>query len=169
MAMPIVLPHLPPPSAWFSHGPSTRPVAHRRRVGHWTLEVTSDPFTGAIGCRLHGRGMMLERGVMTFDFGADAHTFEAVYRIDQGPATPWRVNAMALAAAGASLQTDSLKNPSGGKVLTPLGPLIGARKITIRPSPTAEARTFTLADLGPALHAASAAGCGPDFPDDSAK
>jgi hypothetical protein len=168
--MPIVLPHLPAPSAWFAHHPSAKPTTRRHKIGRWTLEVTHDPFTGVIGCRLLAHGMTLEAGVMRFDFGANVRTFEAVYRIDGGPATAWRANAMELAAAGAPLESESLDNPSGGRVLTPLKALIGARAIAIRPSPASEARTYQLVGLGQALHAAAGAGCGADFPDnDSAK
>jgi hypothetical protein len=52
-------------------------------------------------------------------------------------------------------------------VLIPLQPLLGGHNIVIRPSPYARAATFGLADLPAALHAASAASCGPDFPADA--
>jgi hypothetical protein len=166
--MPIVIPHWTGPQHWFAHHESTRPETQRSHVGQWTIAVTKDPFTGATTCRLRARGMTYADGVMTFDLGRRTRTFRALYKIDQGPATSWRTNAMALARSS-SLQTDDLLNPSGGRVLTPLGPLLGAHQIVIRPSPDIRAVTFSLADLSPALDRASASGCGADFPPDPAK
>ena len=161
--MAIVLPFPPTPVGWFSHASSTTPRIERRRIGQWTLEIDHDPFTAQTSCRLHARSMTYGPAAMTFQFSPDQNTFDAIYRIDDGPPTPWRINAMTLASRGVVLQTDDLTNPSGGKVFAPTSALADAHSITIRPSPYARARTFNLADLPAALQAGAAAGCGAEL------
>jgi hypothetical protein len=161
--MAITLPPLPNPIGWFSHPESSRPTAHRERIGKWVLQVDHDPFTGQTWCRLKGGGMTYGPAAMIFKFDSHTDTFGAVYRIDGGPAVSWRVNAMTLASRGVTLQTDALNNPSGGRVYVPTAALAGAQTITIRPSPTLPTRTFDLSGLPGALGKAQAAGCGAAF------
>jgi hypothetical protein len=161
--MTFTLPFPPNPAAWFAHGPATTPTLHRRRVGQWTLEIIHDPFTDRTSCRLHAHAMTYGPVAVTFQFPASENTFGATYKIDDGPATSWRVNAMTLASRGVALQTEDLTNPSGGRVLAPVSALINAHSITIRPSAYLPARTFKLADLPAALEAGRAAGCGAEL------
>ena len=161
--MAIDLPHLPNPAAWFAHRDSAKPKVERRQIGQWRLEVVRDPFTGKTRCELKAKGMAYGPAAMTFRFTAHTDTFAAVYKIDDGPAVPWRANAMTLASRGVALQTDSLTNPSGGRVFVPTAALTGAQSVTIRTSPTAPTRTYHLDDLPTALAAAQSSGCTSDF------
>ena len=161
--MAILLPHPPNLVTWFEHSDPSRPTVERRQIGQWRLAVARDPFTGKVHCELKARGMAYGPAAMTFFIGARADTFAAVYKIDNGPATPWRVNAMTLASRGVALQTDSLTNPSGGKVFVPTPALTGAQSVTIRVSPSARPRAYRLDDLPAAVAAAQSAGCGSDF------
>jgi hypothetical protein len=134
-------------------------VVEHRKLGHWTLDITRDAFAGSTSCRMRMQGMVVEHSAARFDFGRGARTFEAIYRIDGGPPTSWRANAMALAANGIRLQSENIENPSNGWVAVPLGAILSAHKIAIRPSPRANARTFDLTGLASALEQADAAGC----------
>ena len=148
--MAILLPHPPNLVTWFEHSDPSRPTVERRQIGQWRLAVARDPFTGKVHCELKARGMAYGPAAMTFFIG-------------DGPATPWRVNAMTLASRGVALQTDSLTNPSGGKVFVPTPALTGAQSVTIRVSPSARPRAYRLDDLPAAVAAAQSAGCGSDF------
>jgi len=161
--MAMALPPLPNPIGWFHHPDSTRPTTHRQRIGQWMLEVNHDPFTNQTWCRLKGHGMTYGPAAMTFKFDPHTDTFGAVYRIDQGPAISWRVNAMTLASRGVPLQTDALHNPSDGRVYVPTTALTGAQTIVIRPSPTSPTRAFDVSGLAGALNEARTAGCGAAF------
>ena len=106
--------------------------------------------------------MVVDRGVVTFYFGDQARTFEALYKVDAGPAVSWRANAMVLASTGSLAMSEDLVNASGGRVPVPLSVLAGARSISIRISPKVRAREFSLADLPAALARAEAKGCEPE-------
>jgi len=161
--MAITLPPLPNPIGWIQHTDSTRPTVSRHRIGKWLLEVSHDPFTAQTWCRLKGGGMTYGPAAMTFKFDRGVDTFGAVYRIDNGPAVSWRVNAMTLASRGVPLQTDALHNASEGRVYVPTAALAGAQSITIRPAPTAPTRTFDLRALPAALDRAQTEGCAGAF------
>jgi hypothetical protein len=149
--------------AWIAPHDAAKPSLRRTRIGQWTLVVRRDRFSGATNCELRARAMSYARGVVTFRFGRGVQTYDAIYRVDDGPAVSWRVNAMTLASTGALAQSDDLANPSGGRVVTPLSVLSGAQTITIRPALGKKPHTFKVADLPSAMAAAEAADCGPDF------
>jgi hypothetical protein len=161
--MAITLPPLPNPATWFHSAESSRPTTHRQRIGKWMLEVNHDPFTSQTWCRLKGHGMTYGPAAMTFKFDHHTDTFGAVYRIDQGPAVSWRVNAMTLASRGVKLQTDSLNYPSDGRVYVPTVALTGAQTVVIRPAPTEPTRSFDVSGLADAVGKAQADGCGSAF------
>ncbi len=153
--------HHAPPAARGARPPSTTVTSRHERVGQWLLTVTRDPFAQTTVCDLRGRSMLLARGAMTFYFGGKTETLDALYKVDDGRAVSWRVNAVALAASGALTQSEDLANPSGGRVAVPVKTLAGARYISIRPSLHVRARVYSVADLPAALARADADGCGP--------
>ena len=165
MAMALVS-DLHPPS-WLAH-----PVAFMRhenapdrrdRIGQWALDVKRDSFTGTVSCSLKAPRMSFDRAAVTFQFSPRTETFDAVYRVDAGPALSWRISAMALAAHGVRLQNDDALNPSGGRVILPYSAVVGAKTVWIRPGPKARPRPFTIEGLSTAVAAARQAGCGADF------
>ena len=158
----MVAAHIAALSTLFGRHDATRPTTHHERVGQWTLSVTHDPFAGTTRCALAARAMVVDRGVVTFYFGDQARTFEALYKVDAGPAVSWRANAMVLASTGSLAMSEDLVNASGGRVPVPLSVLAGARSISIRISPKVRAREFSLADLPAALARAEAKGCEPE-------
>ena len=157
--------HLP---AWLGHpvefsAPHRPGNVTRSRLGRWVLVAKRDPFSGAITCTLRGERMSVAHSALTFEFSSRADTYDAAYRLDAGPAIPWRASAMTLAASGVRFDTGDAANPSGGLVSLPLGVVAGARTVWVRPSPKAHAVAFKIEDLGPALAAAKSAGCGAAF------
>jgi hypothetical protein len=161
--MAILAPSLSIPAVWATGQQSPKSATSRQRIGQWTLETTRDPFTGSTSCRLRTGAMSYSRLAMTFQLGRRVDTFDAFYKIDQGPAVSWRVNAMVLAASGVLLQSENLSNSSGGRVAVPLSVLVRAGAIAIRASSQQNARVFSLKDLPAALGRAKAAGCGSEF------
>ena len=169
MAMALVTDlHLP---SWLGHpvelhrrpAPGGGPENTRQQIGQWTLAVKHDRFTGALSCSLTAPQMSFERAALTFRFSRRTETFDAVYRVDAGPAFSWRLSAMALAAHGVQLQTDDAANPSGGRVILPYSALVGGKTVWIRPSEKQRAWPFRIDDLASAVTAAKDAGCGTEF------
>jgi hypothetical protein len=144
--------------AVFDHRPAAVSV-QRQHLGQWTLTVRRDRFAGATTCELRSRSMTVARGAVTFRLGANVRTYQAMYRLDDGPAVSWRANAMALASLGALPNGESLDNPSEGLVAVPLSTLSDTQTITIRASFVDRPRKFKLGDLPAALRAADAVGC----------
>ncbi|HEY2661069.1 MAG TPA: hypothetical protein VGI79_15210 [Caulobacteraceae bacterium] len=142
------------------HGPNGK---GRSQIGQWTLDVKHDPFTGTVSCALRAPRMSFEHAAVSFRFWPSIDTFDAMYRIDSGPAYSWRISALALAAHGVKLQADDARNPSGGKVTVPYNALIGGKTIWVRPSPEAAATPFKIDDLPAAVAAARSQGCTAEF------
>ena len=165
--MVVVMADPGPPAAWLGSLEAARPTTRRIRTGQWTIVVTRDRFADAVSCQMRAHDVTYAGGAVTFHFGAKVHTYEASYRIDDGPAISWRANAMTLAQTGALTPSDDLLNPSGGRVTLPAKLLDGAQSVTVRTSARARPRTFRIGDLAEALTTAAAAGCGPDFAPDS--
>lgn len=142
------------------HGPDRR---GRSQIGQWTLDVKHDPFTAAVSCTLRAPHMTFEHAAVSFRFRPDTDTFNAMYRVDTGPAYSWRISAMALAAHGVQIQNDDIRNPSGGKVTVPYNALVGGKVVWVRPGPKVAATPFKIDDLPTAVTAARSQGCGVEF------
>ena len=159
---------LPPPhpqliAFWSPAAPPEKVVSFRRRLGRWQLEMIRDPFVGTVACTLRSGPMTFTAGAMTFQFSARIDTFAAVYKIDGGPAVPWRANAMALAARRVKIADETLDNPSRGQVPIPDNLLSGAHAVSIRTAPNRAVTTFRLDGLAAAVDVARATACGPSF------
>ncbi|QUD90434.1 hypothetical protein [Phenylobacterium montanum] len=160
--------HLP---SWLGHpvelhrrpAPPGVPEDARQRFGPWTLNVKHDRFTGQVSCVLSAPRMSFDRAAVTFQFSPHTETYDAVYRVDTGPAFSWRLSAMALASHGVKLETDDPTNPSGGRVILPYSAVVGGKTVWIRPSDKKRAWPFRIDDLAPAVAAAKTAGCGAGF------
>lgn len=132
------------------------------RVAGWTYEVDQDPFTYLKSCRLYRRGVTYTHETLTFHLPPWIDTSEAIYRIDNAAAQPWRASATELAAKGVTLQRDDLRNPSGSVVPIPARQLVDANVVTIRPSQTGSLVQFRVDGFSRAITAARSAGCTPD-------
>jgi hypothetical protein len=150
-------------AALFASRDPTAATLHHRKFGQWTLEIRSDPFIGATRCSLHAPRIDIRQAVAVFHFPRRTDTFDAMYKVDAGPAVSWRVNSMFIASHGARLETDDSSHPSGGEVAIPLPALDGATAVTIRPGPDERAHAFRLDGLSAALTGAGEAGCKADF------
>ena len=156
------LPDLSALVALFDHRPAEVSV-HHQHLGQWTLTIRRDRFAAATSCELRAHSMTVARGAVTFRFGPQVRTYDAMYRLDDGPPVSWRVNAMSLASHGALPEGEALANPSEGLVAVPLEALSGAQTIAIRTSARDRPRRFQIGDLPAALRAADALGCDPSL------
>ena len=133
-------------------------------TGGWLLQVQRDRFSGQVRCRLTGwrlpqPRMTFASGVVWFRFAPRTDTLDAWYRIDGAPARRWQDLYPELSQAGVELEGPSLDHPTGGVVALPLRLVVGARQVTIRPTPRSQPRTFTMGGLQEAVDAARAQGC----------
>ncbi len=96
---------------------------------------------------------------MRFSLGAKVDTSDALFKIDEAPARPWRAEIAGLVAGGASVQDDSLRNPSQGYVVLPLAQVIRARRVQIRAGATGRPVSFDVDSLADAVVTAAAKGC----------
>jgi hypothetical protein len=138
------------------------PDITKGRSGVWTYDVYDDRFTGLRACRLHERHVRYVRHTLRFDLGSRTQTYDAVYRIDDGPAQTAASQQMAVAKDGVSLTDDRLANPSGGLVNIPAQTLKAGRMVTVRASARARPVSFDISGFNEALSAALAAGCPTD-------
>jgi hypothetical protein len=132
------------------------------RVAGWVVSVRADGFTGRVACDLHKPRIEYRRSALVIRLGRHLNTADIAYRIDGGPPIWTRSDEMELARLGFALGGDSLTNPSGGLVRIPARRLQAARVVAIQPRPWKAPIQFDVAGLGPALDAATKAGCGPN-------
>ncbi len=153
------------PAIWPLHPPQS--VTHDYALPVWRITQTRDKFAGQIRCKVyqgehaHPAVSYADRGLV-FHFSRRLNTLEAVYRLDGGAPHRWRDLYPKIIEAGASLDGGSLANPTGGLVIMPLSELAMVHTITIRPTPTATPRTFTIDGYADAIEAARARGCQPE-------
>ncbi len=162
--MPVQLPDLHAISQAMNPVKLFRPASSyshttRTAFGKWTLEVRQDPFTGGASCRLHARSMNFYRTAVIFRLPPKANSYQAYYRIDDGPATAWRSQALAIAAAGIPLGDEQRLNPSNGRLPLPYEAVKSARMVRIQVAANAQPVRFNLDGLDGAVTAALAAGC----------
>ncbi len=145
----------------------TQPSTVRTRFVHvspWTVAVRADRFTGSTTCSAHMRGVHLEGPVATFELGRSVDASDALYRLDLGPARFVHALPVTEQVSAYIRPSDSLSNPSGGRVVLPLTSLAGVKRVDIRPEPTRSVATFDLSGLPAVLRAEAAAGCSPAAP-----
>lgn len=134
------------------------------RIPAWGIRVVRDRFTGDSRCALvQGRhnkpGLSYAHGAVAFQFARQLNTTAASFKIDNGPVRAWSAVYPELVETGATLEGRSLDNPTSGKVLLPLAQLKGAHTVTIRPTPRAHPRLFSVDGLSDALGTAKNLGC----------
>lgn len=157
--MPVVIPDLTPAPGIARQDDGARVRPNRLQAGRWTIEIDDDRFAGAIRCVVRGPGIAVGPVAAVFALPRSTPSFDAIYRIDQGPPVVWRTVAIDLAAHGVRIEHDDLKNPSAGQVPVPLAAVANAQSIAIRADPAAPAYVFALDGLSTALAAAARAGC----------
>lgn len=159
-----LLPHLHLPNPPFGRLPppeAARAAATTRAQlpGGWRLSRTKDDFTETVGCKLERRDVRLFSGVVTFSFGRNTDTANAIYRLDGGPVRTAGELGPEVAGHGVSYMTGNTWNPSDGRVRVPWTTLTGARSIDIRANPKRHPRAFALDSLDAAVAAARDGGC----------
>jgi hypothetical protein len=121
--------------------------------------VSGDPFAEQTTCKVTAPGMDYGHGVLTVRLGAGADTFEAVYRIDNGPLIKAGADTLAIARRGLAVYQDDLASPSGGIVRIPGERLLGAREVRIELRRGGAVFTRRLSGLDSALVAAQSYRC----------
>ena len=159
-----LLPNLHLPNPPFGRLATSRPpeVAKSRveLPGGWRLSRTDDAFTHAVGCKLEREDVRLFAGVVTFSFGHDTDTANAIYRLDGGPLRAAGELGPEVAGHGVSYLSGDSWNPSDGRVRVPWTTLAGAQLIEIRANPKRRSRAFALDSLDAAVAVARQGGCG---------
>jgi hypothetical protein len=121
--------------------------------------VSKDQFTGHVACRVKGRHLTVQNGVVVFDLGAHTDTSAAVYRLDRGPAHADLASLPPSLNWGSVLDRTPLDNPSDGLVAVPLAAFVGVAHIDIRANAKTQPVGFDLTGLPAVLKAAAAQGC----------
>ena len=141
--------------------PADRQIhVERLRVDGWTVKIASDRFDGRVACRAVRGELSATPGLVTVRLAPSTDTTDALYALDRQPARPWKANLTELAAAGATLDTGNLENPSNGIVMLPSARLGDAQLLSIRPAPGARTRTFELRGLAAVLDLMARRRCG---------
>ena len=152
--------HVQNPFHAFKPGPSPQVRTERSRLpGGWRLARTDDPFTATSGCKLERRDVRMFSGVVTFSFGKEVDTANAVYKLDGGPVRTAGELGPEVAGHGVSYLSGNTYNPSDGRVRVPWTTLAGARRIDIRVNAKRRPRSFALDGLDAAVAAARQGGC----------
>jgi hypothetical protein len=141
-----------------------RIARHRTEISDWRLDVSTNPFSGNVVCRLrerHGEAVY-QQGAIGFRFRASWDVENAIYRVDGGAPRTWRNDLPELVHLGTPIDTGGIDNPTQGIVWIPLSRLEGANAIVIQPRPDRAQRTFHFAGFRGLYEDAVARGCTPD-------
>lgn len=141
-----------------------RIARHRTEMGEWRLDMSTNPFSGSVVCRLrdrHGQAFY-QQGAIGFRFRAGWDVSNAVYRLEEGAPISWRNDLPELVRLGTPIDTGGIDNPTRGIVWIPLSQLEGVNAITIQPRPDRTQRTFRLSGFRGLYEEAAARGCSPD-------
>lgn len=151
-----------PPAATSARMPEV--VRRRVDMGDWRLNIASNPFSGAVTCRLRARGgrAFYEGGAIGFRFDRDRDVADAVYRIDGAAPRRWRDDLPDLLALGTPIDTGDMQNPGEGIVRVPWRRLAAANSIVIQARRDADTRAFRFRGLKGLYAVAVQRGCTPD-------
>lgn len=133
--------------------------AQHYRVDGWRLELWDDRFTGQTTCRIERSNVVYSQGIVTFRFGHNVDTANALFRLDDGSVHTAGSVAVEAAGMGAKLSGPNLTNPSNGEVHIPADDLGDTLKVSIKPNNRMGHRVFDLTGLSHALEAAKARRC----------
>jgi len=130
----------------------------------WRLDIARDTFTGVVRCSLHSRDKrtIYVPGAVGFRFPARQDTLAAWYRVDGGAAVRWQDRYTKLFETIVRFDGGGLDNPTAGTVWVPLGKVLAARAVVIRPDDRHRFRTFQMGAFAQILEAARGTGCNPE-------
>jgi hypothetical protein len=97
--------------------------------------------------------------MLTVRLGAGADSFDAIYRIDNGPPIKVGADTLTIARRGLAVYQDDLMNPSGGIVRIPGERIVGAREVRIELRRGGRVVTRRLSGLESALEGAQIYRC----------
>jgi hypothetical protein len=129
------------------------------RVDGWRLDIHRDRFTGSEVCTLRRPNITYGHGVLTFRFGHDIDTANALFRIDNGPVQSAGRVAVEAAGLGARFNGPNMTNPSNGEVHIPAADLNGGLRVSIEPNKRSSHRTFDVTGLSHAIETAKSRAC----------
>ncbi len=135
------------------------PRAERHTIGGWHYTIVEERFSHQVHCQLFMHGAEYADHILTLHFGSSVDTSFAWYSKDGGPAAPWQRQIPALLVLGARLDTDSLQNPSGGRVLLPQSEITGVDILQVAPNVRVRPRSYNLAGLNMAIRILEDRGC----------
>jgi hypothetical protein len=141
-----------------------RVARHRTQVGDWRLDVSRNPFSGDIVCRLRDRhgDAVYQQGAVGFRFSKHWDVAKAVYRLDGGVPRAWRDDLPELLRIGTPIDTGGIANPSQGIVWIPVSRLAGVNAVAIEPRPDRRPKLFHFRGFRGLYELAVARGCAPD-------
>jgi hypothetical protein len=139
-------------------------VRHRTDVGDWRLDISRNPFSGDVACRLrdrHGRAFY-RQGALGFRFRRSWDVAEAVYRVDGGTVRAARDDLPELIRIGTPIDTGGIANATEGVVWIPAARLARANAVAVQPRPDRAVRIFRFRGFRGLYELAVARGCTPD-------
>lgn len=136
-------------------------VKYRTDLGGWRLEVTRNPFSEEIVCRLRAKNgeAFFQASAVAFRFPREWRVQRAVYRLDGGEPRATREDLPELVPAGAPMDRGGVENSALGLVWIPYLQLAEAHSIAIQARPDRAPRTFHFRGLKRLREVAAKWGC----------
>jgi hypothetical protein len=138
---------------------STTAAAKTYHFGAWRVKVTHDRFANVDYCRVYGKSMTTEDGIVSLNFQHDIDTDEAWYRIDNAPAAQLSGLRPRVAALAVFPERGPVENPSNGQAKFPAELLLRAHIVDIRTPHPGWVKHFRTDGLDQALAFANAHHC----------
>jgi hypothetical protein len=132
---------------------------HRYITGGWVLTVGADRFTDLLTCSLQTRTMHYRNGTVIFHLKRGLETTHAVYKLDDGPATPVSNAFHDVETHGFFPRRGWVDDLAGGDVALPVSYLREADRVSIRASVKMAPVVFKVNRLDDAIDQARAEGC----------
>jgi hypothetical protein len=142
-----------------SKGPKI--IKTKSRIGDWQLQISRNPFSGQIACRLRARNKnaFYMSGAVGFRFKRKWNVADAVYRLDGGAPQQSRDDLPELRALNTPMDRGGMDNASQGIVWIPFAKLMQANSVAIAPRRDRKAKIFHYRGLKGLHEIAVARGC----------
>ena len=138
---------------------SAAATAKTYHFGAWRVKVTHDRFAGTDSCRIYGKNMTTEDGIVSLNFQHDIDTDEAWYRIDNAPAAKLSDLRPRVDARVVFPERGPVENPSNGQAKFPAELLLQAHAVDIRTPHPGWIKHFRTDGLDQALAFANERNC----------